>query len=384
MIQTLIYNTRKLLLNKNPVFNELKTKGSIFLQNKFETPHSMSLANLNEIQGSPVARDPRWGSDPLHESCKGSDPLHESCKGSDPLHESCKGSHVSRLWREDPLHESCKDSKQIVDKAFQVVLKQFKHEIDYIFRLNGISNNLRLYGKKWDGAINLHELISCVYLKDCEWESIQEFPERIRNVVKDIQTQGVSKEAKIIHLADVLDELNDDIEGYTVDEKKALYAKYVALFNQPDDEATQLLRHHISQILGSFQFDMDETKKSELLQDDHVSRPWREDSQRGSEPLQDSQRGSEPLQDSCNGSDLSDACPKLISHDHEPEPHHGPNKRDDWLVQWQNLPEDMRQTLDKDEVFCIMQQAECNDIHLAIEALRKHGNIVDAILEIVL
>jgi len=38
-------------------------------------------------------------------------------------------------------------------------------------------------------------------------------------------------------------------------------------------------------------------------------------------------------------------------------------------------------SLDMDEVRCIMKHAEC-DMIAAIAALKKHGNIVDAILEI--
>ena len=38
--------------------------------------------------------------------------------------------------------------------------------------------------------------------------------------------------------------------------------------------------------------------------------------------------------------------------------------------------------MDKDEVYCIMQQAEC-DMKTAVKALKEQGNIVDAILSIV-
>ena len=190
---------------------------------------------------------------------------------------------------------ACKDREDDdiwKDSMTLMALTSFPCHIDKKLHLNGTVNNLRLYAQKWKGDLNLQQLMACCYLKECDEEMVHEyFTSKVRDVVLDIRDKGMSKEAKVIYLAEVLDELQYNQTKYTLEEKQAVYIKYMPLFNQPDDEATQLLRHHISQILGSFQFDMDETEKSE------------------------------PLQDSCNGSDLSDVYPELISHDHDPDPH---------------------------------------------------------------
>lgn len=88
--------------------------------------------------------------------------------------------------------------------------------------------------------------------------------------------------------------------------------------------------------------------------------------------------------------DLSEMYPKLIDskmtlHHSENDGNKVPKKEDmekheelfNAICLEENLP-----WMDKDEIYCIMQQAEC-DMRTAMKALKEQGNIVDAILSIV-
>jgi len=318
----------------------------------------------------------------------------------------------------------------VMDHAIDIALKKFngqKHKtLPYIARLNGIANNLRIHAKDWLGDLTLEQLMVCVYLKDCDLNSVQEFPPKILTVVRDLQSERESKEAQIIYLAEVLDELYDH-EDYSLDQKRSFYSQYHTICNHPYDPSglnkgydviMQPLRYHIAQILGGFQFDIQANENYKKMFPDGFEINEFPKLIRNSPYVSNYFQNDEPpkidlaLREDVNAARQSEfadtvsvesmsinqadfaamvtgktvSLPKKIASTFVPTwsymEHHSTPRHADKREQWNDLSPEVKEGLDSDEVFTIMQQAECTDIMVAIKALRKHGNIVDAILDI--